>query len=401
MPSDGGAVNPKHEPRGRIPLSPFPVASLPSGVHLYLHVPFCARRCSYCDFAIAVRPETPSAEYAQRVLTEWERWRRDERWSAARELATVYFGGGTPSRLEPAAVASILETVHADLPIRAGAEITLEANPEDVTREAARAWAGAGINRVSLGVQSFDPAVLAWMHRTHSAEQVPEAVAHLRGAGISNLSLDLIYALPSHLQRDWAADLAQVLELQPAHLSLYGLTVESHTPLGRWVDRGQASPAPEERYADEFLLAHATLGDAGYRHYEVSNYGLPGQEARHNSAYWSRAPYLGLGPSAHSAVGGLRWWNLRDWVAWSRAIDAGDRGIAGEERLDPASIDLEKLYLGLRTDAGVPAGWVTLELRHAWAEAGWAMEAEDRLTLTAEGWLRLDSLMGQADVSRD
>ncbi len=401
MPSDGRTVNPTHESRGRIPLSPFPHASLPSGVHLYLHVPFCARRCSYCDFAIAVRPETPSAEYARRVLQEWERWRHHERWTGAREIATVYFGGGTPSRLEPAVLATILETIHADRPITAGAEITLEANPEDVTREAAVAWARAGINRVSLGVQSFDPAVLAWMHRTHSADQVPEAVTHLRGAGISNLSLDLIYALPASLDRDWGADLARGLELQPSHLSLYGLTVESHTPLGRWVDRGQASPAPEERYAAEFLQAHATLADAGYRHYEVSNYGQPGQEARHNSAYWSRAPYLGLGPSAHSASGVLRWWNLRDWSAWSRAIDAGESGVAGEERLDAVSIHLENVYLGLRTDAGVPADWVAPGLRHAWGAAGWAVEAEGRLTLTAEGWLRLDSLVGQVSRSPD
>lgn len=401
MPSDGGTVNPKIEFGGRIPLSPFSAASLPSGVHLYLHVPFCARRCSYCDFAIAVRPETPSADYARRVLKEWERSRHHERWTGAREIATVYFGGGTPSRLEPAVLASILETLHADLPIAAGAEITLEANPEDVTRTAAVAWARAGINRVSLGVQSFDPAVLAWMHRTHSAEQVPEAVAQLREAEISNLSLDLIYALPPHLERDWPADLARVLELRPSHLSLYGLTVESHTPLGRWVDRGQASPAPEERYAEEFLQAHATLADAGYRHYEVSNYGLPGQEARHNSAYWSRAAYLGLGPSAHSAAGALRWWNLRDWTAWSRAIEAGESGVAGEERLDPSSIHLENLYLGLRTDAGVPADWVFPDLRRAWGVAGWAVEAAGRLTLTAEGWLRLDSLVGQAGGNRD
>ncbi len=370
-------------------------------MHLYLHVPFCARRCSYCDFAIAVRRDTPSAEYADRVLAEWREWRGHPRWAGTREIATVYFGGGTPSRLEPGAIGRIMERIHADLPIAPDAEVTLEANPEDVTRDSSRAWHRAGINRVSLGVQSFDPAVLGWMHRTHTAAQVPEAVAVLRDAGLTDLSLDLIYALPANLERDWAADLAQILALNPPHLSLYGLTVETHTPLGRWVDRGQASPAPDERYAEEFLLAHATLCGAGYRHYEVSNYGLPGREARHNSAYWRRAPYLGLGPSAHSATGDLRWWNLRDWAAWSRAVAAGESAVAGEERLDPTSERLEDLYLGLRTDAGVPLDWVESERRHAWREAGWAIEEEGRLVLTAEGWLRLDSLAAQAGGSRD
>jgi oxygen-independent coproporphyrinogen-3 oxidase len=342
-----------------------------------------------------VRRETPSAAYADRVLAEWGRWRGHPRWAGSREIATIYFGGGTPSRVDPGAIARIIEGVRTDLAIAPGAEITLEANPEDVNRETAGAWARAGINRVSLGVQSFDPAVLAWMHRTHSTEQVPEAVAHLRAAGITNLSLDLIFALPASLERDWAGDLARVLALEPSHLSLYGLTVESHTPLGRWVDRGQARPAPEERYAEEFLLAHATLAAAGYRHYEVSNYGLPGREARHNSAYWRRAPYLGLGPSSHSATGDFRWWNLRDWTAWSRAIESGASAVAEEERLSPGSTRLEDIYLGLRTDAGVPLEWVEGGLRRTWEAAGWAAEAGGRLTLSAEGWLRLDSLVAQ------
>ncbi len=378
---------------------PLPVSRSPPllfGVHLYLHVPFCARRCSYCDFAIAVRRETPSREYADRVLAEWSHWRRHERWAGEQGIATVYFGGGTPSRLDPGEVARILDIIGSELPIAPGAEITLEANPEDVTDDAARAWQRAGVNRVSLGVQSFDPSVLAWMHRTHTAAQVPEAVARLRGAGLAELSLDMIYALPAHLGRDWRGDLAQVLALEAPHLSLYGLTVESHTPLGRWVDRGQASPAPDERYAEEFLLAHATLNAAGYRHYEVSNYGKPGHEARHNSAYWRRAPYLGLGPSAHSATGDLRWWNLREWAAWSLAIEAGDSAVAGEERLDATSRGLEDLYLGLRTDAGAGVGAVPAAVLGNWVEAGWAVVADGRVRLTPEGWLRLDALVASA-----
>jgi oxygen-independent coproporphyrinogen-3 oxidase len=368
-------------------------------MHLYLHVPFCARRCGYCDFAIAVRREVPSAEFAEAVLREWRRWMGDPLWAGAGQLATFYLGGGTPSRLAPDAVARILGEITAERPLAPGAEVTLEANPEDVTREAATAWRAAGVNRVSLGVQSFDPGVLAWMHRTHTAQDVPRAVAALRDAGIANLSLDLIFALPESLGRDWARDLDQALALEPDHLSLYGLTVERGTPLGRWVDRGEVRPVGEGRYAEEFLTAHVRLTAAGYRHYEVSNYGRPGREAVHNGAYWRRAPYLGLGPSAHSASGTRRWWNQREWAAWQRAILAGESAVAEEETLTPDAVGLEELYLTLRTDQGIEAERIPGRLLDPWLETGWARlegGAPRRVVLTAEGWLRLDALVSAA-----
>jgi putative oxygen-independent coproporphyrinogen III oxidase len=370
-------------------------------VHLYFHIPFCARRCSYCDFAIAVRRSIPSARYADLVLREWSRWQGASLWAEFHELATVYLGGGTPSRLAPGELARILARVQQDRPLRPGAEVTLEANPEDVTPEAARAWRGAGITRVSLGVQSFDPGVLDWMHRTHSAAQVPVAVATLREAGIPALSLDLIYALPSELSRDWARDLDQALALEPDHLSLYGLTVERHTPLGRWVDRGDTHAAPDERYATEFLLAHERLTTAGFRHYEVSNYGRPGQEAVHNSAYWRRAPFLGLGPSAHSGIEARRWWNLREWSAWEAAMAEGLPVVAGQESLDAAALALEALYLGLRTSEGVAATLLPHDLLETWVHEGWARSEAGRLKLTAEGWLRLDALVAHAARAAD
>lgn len=362
-------------------------------MHLYLHVPFCARRCSYCDFAIAVRRDTPSEEYADRVLAEWRRWRGESPWADFAELATIYLGGGTPSRLGAPALTRLLDTIRADRPLAAGGEVTLEANPEDVTAEAAAAWHKAGVNRVSLGVQSFDPSVLAWMHRTHDAAQVPRAVGVLREAGLSNLSLDLIYALPPDLPRDWGRDLDQALALEPEHLSLYGLTVERGTPLARWVARGDSHPAPDERYAGEFLQAHGTLTAAGFRHYEVSNYGRPGYHAVHNSAYWRRAPYLGLGPSAHSAFGARRWWNIREWREWSRQIGAGGSPVAGEESLDAAAIRIEDIYLGLRTDRGIPQSVLRPAQLASWRAAGWAVVEAGQVCLTAEGWLRLDALV--------
>ncbi|HTO72837.1 MAG TPA: radical SAM family heme chaperone HemW [Gemmatimonadales bacterium] len=364
-------------------------------MHLYIHVPFCARRCSYCDFAIAVRREVPSTRYAEAVLREWEGLAREEIWSRSPAVDTIYFGGGTPSLLEPPELARILTRIRSDRVVAPDAELTLEANPDDVTAPRASAWRAMGINRVSLGVQSFDPAVLDWMHRTHAAEQVPVAVEILRAAGIADLSLDLIFALPDAQRRDWQRDLDRALALGPNHLSLYGLTVEPHTPLGRWVERGVAHAGSDDRYAEEFLVADARLREAGFEHYEVSNYARPGHRARHNSAYWERAPFLGLGPSAHSGWERRRRWNLREWSAWESALREGKSPVAGEETLDDEALDLEQTYLGLRTSRGVPASWIPEADRRAWTASGWLTgEMNGYLALTADGWLRLDSLVG-------
>jgi oxygen-independent coproporphyrinogen-3 oxidase len=368
-------------------------------MHLYLHIPFCARRCSYCDFAIAVRRRVPSAEYADAVLAEWNQRQNDPAWDGAETIETIYLGGGTPSHLAPGQIARILDTIGRSRTIAGDAEITLEANPDDITTAAARCWRSAGVNRISLGVQSFDPAVLRWMHRTHSVEQVPAAVATLRDTGLDELSLDLIFGLPAELGRDWAADLQRAMELDPAHLSLYGLTVEPATPMGHWVERGDVTPIGEETYATEFLLAHRSLGSAGYHHYEVSNYARTGHRARHNSAYWQRASYLGLGPGAHSGAGKVRRWNVRDWSAYRRLIAAGDSVEAGAEELDADAVRLEELYLGLRTVEGVPAGMLNATERTRWQEQGWSFEEGGRVRLTAEGWLRLDALVASASRS--
>jgi oxygen-independent coproporphyrinogen-3 oxidase len=361
-------------------------------VHLYFHVPFCARRCSYCDFAIAVRRHVPSDIYVRAVLREWEQCQSHESWDGSEVVDTVYFGGGTPSRLDPAGISAIMRRIAADRRISPSAEVTLETNPDDVTPDRADAWTAAGVNRVSLGAQSFDPTVLAWMHRTHTAGQTLEAVEVLRSAGIGELSLDLIFGLPASLGRSWRADLDLALALQPEHLSLYGLTVEEHTPLARWAARGEVVPVDEDRYAAEFLEADAVLGAAGYEHYEVSNYARPGRRARHNGAYWRRAAFIGLGPSAHSGWGRHRRWNLREWTAYERAVAAGDSPVAGSERLDDEALDLEELYLGLRTRDGVAAERVPPGSVAAWLSAGWASASLGRIRLSAEGWLRLDAL---------
>ena len=362
-------------------------------MHLYIHVPFCGRRCSYCDFAIAVRREAPAAEFIDAVLREWDVRRQHPAWGDSPRVASVYFGGGTPSRLRPSAIARLIERIASDQPLDNGVEITLEANPEDVSPTSAAGWRAAGVNRLSLGAQSFDDQALAWMHRTHGATAVPAAVESARAAGFDNVSLDLIFALPAALERDWDRDLAQALALAPEHLSLYGLTTEPQTPLARWTERGLVRAADDERYAAEYLAAHAALTAAGYEHYEVSNAARPGRRSRHNSGYWNGAAYVGLGPSAHSCAAGERWWNVRQWSAYQRAVMSGTDWVAGRESPDPEGGRLEILYLGLRTAEGVRGDAVPPVTAQQWIANGWAESGAGRLRLTVEGWLRLDALV--------
>lgn len=372
--------------------------------HLYIHVPFCQRRCSYCDFSIAVRKRIPATEYVDAVLREFRLLGgtdpgRQPGGSGGEALETVYFGGGTPSLLPPDAISALLTSLRDAFhvtPSRDDVEVTLEANPEDVTRESATAWRRAGVNRVSLGAQSFDDRVLRWMHRSHDGARIGDAVRALRAAGIENVSLDLIFALPAELQRDWERDLDQALALLPSHLSLYGLTVEARTPLARWISRGATSTPDDERYAEEYLLAHLRLAACGYRFYEVSNACRDGFRSRHNSAYWSGRAYLGLGPAAHSFDGRARRWNTPAWEDYRQALAAGQSPLQSEEVLTDEQRELERLYLALRTDQGLaptPPDGPLPPATAQWVERGWAEVRERRLVCSPEGWLRLDALV--------
>jgi oxygen-independent coproporphyrinogen-3 oxidase len=361
--------------------------------HLYVHVPFCARRCSYCDFSIAVRREVPVHDYIDGIRRELElRALGRSPGAGILELDTLYLGGDTPSRLEGAGVAALLETIREHATWSEGAEVTIEANPDDVTPGSAREWRAAGVNRVSLGAQTFSPPALAWMHRTHDAEQIGAAVSHLRDAGIAQLSLDLIFALPPEVERDWRNDLTQALALRPDHISLYGLTVEPHTPLGHWRDRGEVSESPDTGYESDFLLAHDTLGGAGYEHYEVSNYALRGARARHNSSYWRHVPYAAIGPAAHRFDGERRSWNVGPYAEWLHRLRKGVDPTEGEELLSPAEVDSERTYIGLRTIDGLVLSEEQWAHTTRWREEGWASVVGDRLRLTPLGWLRLDAL---------
>jgi oxygen-independent coproporphyrinogen-3 oxidase len=358
--------------------------------HLYVHVPFCARRCSYCDFSIAVRKFTPVDDFLRG--TERELDLRIPIGDHAPELDTLYLGGGTPSRLGAEGILRLLHRIARHASLASDAEVTIEANPDDVTERRAAAWSAAGVNRISLGSQSFDARVLEWMHRAHTAEDIPRAVQVARAAGIENLSLDLIFAAPVELERDWQRDVESAVALEPRHLSLYGLTVEPGTPLARWQSRGEAHEAPEERFEQEFLDAHNTLAAAGYEHYEVSNYARAGARSRHNLAYWSRVPYLGLGPSAHSFDGSARWWNEAAYAEWLMRLDAGGDPLEEREVLTEEQVEAERIYLGLRTTHGIAIPPGSESMVHRWRSEGWADITGGTVRLTPLGWLRLDAL---------
>ena len=365
--------------------------------HVYVHVPFCARRCSYCDFAIAVRRAVPSAEYAGALARELE---LRSLGSVAERVDTIYLGGGTPSRLGSDGVRRVLDALAPHFPPGDDAEITIEANPDDVDDAAVEAWRTAGVNRVSLGVQSFDDRALAWMHRTHESARVVQAARALANGGIPNWSLDLIFALPADLGRDWTRDLDRALELSPPHVSLYGLTVEPHTPIARWRDRGANVEGGEDSYEIEYLLAHDRLSNAGYAHYEVSNFGRPGFESRHNRGYWTGAPYVGLGPAAHGFDGTARRWNEREYAAWLRRIESGEDPVGGSEELTDENRIAEEVYLGLRTSDGLAVSGAEVALAEPWVQSGWAAIEANRLRLSPTGWLRLDALAASLTMVR-
>ena len=364
--------------------------------HLYVHAPFCARRCNYCDFAVHVAKTGDLGAWLVAIGREWAMLTEEEPGVGdVPSLRTLYVGGGTPSHLGAGAMEGLAAIIGPHRLENPRLEWTSEANPESFTPELAARWREAGVNRISLGVQSFQENVLRWMGRLHGAEGAERAVRTARQAGYDNLSVDLIFGLPAHLDRDWSADLERALALEPEHVSLYGLTIEDGTSLGRRVAEGREIPLDEEAYRAEYHEAVERLTDAGYGHYEVSNFARPGRESRHNAAYWSDAPYLGLGNGAHSFLPPRRLWNVREWTEYRDRLMRGEDPTEDREELGPEERRLEAIWLGLRTSRGLelnrPAPRV-LGLLEGWASEGLARIEGDRVRLTPEGWLVMDRL---------
>ena len=317
-------------------------------------------------------------------------------------LRTIYVGGGTPSLLGLGAMDAFAQMLAAYADFDGDVEWTAEANPESLTPELARDWAAAGVNRVSLGAQTFHEPALRWMGRMHGPDGPERAIGAARDAGLDNVSVDLIFGLPVRLGRDWASDLERAVSLEPAHVSLYGLTAETNTPLGGWVGSGREQLADEDAYATEYLLAAERLPPAGFDHYEVSNFGRPGCTSRHNRAYWTGDAYLGLGPGAHSFAAGERWWNERDWMRYRERVAESGLARAGDERVEAEASALERVWLGLRTSDGIDVALATprqLALLAVWEREGWAARSQDRVRLTPQGWLLLDRLTVELDAA--
>ncbi|MGD8497023.1 MAG: radical SAM family heme chaperone HemW [Gemmatimonadales bacterium] len=367
---------------------------------VYVHVPFCAKRCHYCDFSVARAATPPLDAYFDALARDLDAWFEEYGWAEPVRVETLFIGGGTPSLLGPDGMrrlAALLRTRFTWDPARV--EWTAEANPNSLTDEVCAAWRELGVNRLSIGVQSFQDGPLAWLGRLHDAAEAASAVERAGAAGFERINVDLIFGLPDDVPRDWGSDVARALELGVTHVSAYGLTAEPRTPLGRLVDLGRVRMPGDRRYGDEYLEVAGVLARAGYEHYEVSNFARPGHASVHNWHYWDGSEYLGLGPSAHSYLCGERIWNVHRWDRYRRAAETRDTLREGRERPDSAARRLERIWLGLRTRAGVPwaeVGPVGHEAKLAsWRDEGWIAPDGAALRLTPAGWLRLDPIAAE------
>jgi oxygen-independent coproporphyrinogen III oxidase len=357
---------------------------------LYIHVPFCRSKCVYCDF------------YSVTGGALVERWLR----ALEKEMAfynrafthfdTLYIGGGTPSLLGSAEITALFGALRRHFTFSPNAETTMEANPDDANAEWLALVRSLGVNRISFGVQSFSDRELAFLQRRHDAAGAARAIEAARDAGFTNIGLDLIYGLPGQSKGDWLATLERAVSFKPAHLSCYQLTAEGETPLKEMIDRGSARLPGDEMGRRLFLLTSSLLEAHGFLHYEVSNFAASEDlTCGHNEKYWRHVPYLGLGPSAHSFDGTRRWWNHRSVEDYCDALDRGVPPVEEAEHLSTEQLDLERLYLGLRTSTGIGLEDLPKEsapILRQLRKAKLIRLDRNRITPTVRGYLVADSL---------
>jgi len=369
---------------------------------LYLHIPFCSRKCPYCDFFSIASTDILLETYPSLLI-------RHLNWASSRKqpgpFETIYFGGGTPSLLPPAVIADILQAVQQTFGITHDAEITFEANPGTVSEQSLAGYRQAGINRLSLGLQTCNDNHLANLGRLHNRQEGLDAFGRARDVGFDNISLDLMFALPGQTTAELEEDLHSFLELSPEHLSCYGLTAEPETPFHRKVKSGEMTLPDEDFYADTFMLVHKRLSEAGYEHYEIANYALKGRACRHNLGYWQRQSFLGIGPGAHSFCA-LHWGSRSavppDLAAYQHALVNAKEPTQHLEVFDQESALRETIYLALRTRNGISDSELQQRfgctLQEAFPEAvaasaPWLIYNNGRWTLTPAGWLIFDRLI--------
>ena len=364
----------------------------------YLHIPFCTQRCGYCSFNTA--PETPGAvdRFLPALLGEMDLVARAP-WASGIDLGSVFLGGGTPSLLPIEAMTRILERLRARFGVTANAEVTVECNPESVSRERLEGYRRAGVTRISLGVQSLDDRILPTLERLHTAAQARDAFDAARAAGFDDVSVDLIYGLPGLDLPTWEATVKEALDWKPDHLSAYALTLDEGS---LWHAAGVTGVPPEETTTAQYRRLAELAAEAGLEHYEVSNYARRGHRSAHNQVYWHAEEYLGLGPGACGYLGEVRYGNVKPVERYAAMIAGGLAPVGTHETLTARQRLAERLILGLRLREGVPAAWIEervsigparlRDVLDAWRERGLLVEGAGRVWLTEAGFLLSDAL---------
>ncbi len=318
---------------------------------LYLHIPYCEKKCIYCDF-YSIDTMNSMEQFLDALEKEIAMYA--DQYSSRESFETIFFGGGTPSLLPPSTLERILNALLSHYRIDSGAEITVETNPGTVDPEKLRGYRSIGVNRLSIGIQSFHPDELKFLSRIHTADEATSCVENAYRAGFDNVSVDLIFSLPNQTLERWKENIWRAITLQPKHISAYSLIIEQHTPLFTMVQEGTVKPLPEEKDTAMYETTLAMMAENGFRQYEVSNFAMPGFECRHNKNYWNHSNYLSFGPSAHSfwkehSTKGRRWWNSRSIAHYCDAIGKGTFPVAGSENVEKDTMFSEAVFLGLRT----------------------------------------------------
>lgn len=365
---------------------------------VYLHIPFCRQRCHYCSFATGLYRPAAMGRFLAALHREIDMVGAAG-WTRGVTVESVFLGGGTPSLLEADEIAEILDHLGTRFAVSPGAEVTAEANPENLSRGKLEEYRRAGVNRLSLGVQSLDPEILTRLGRLHSADDAWRAFDDARAAGFDNLSVDLMYGVPGLELRGWASTVRAVLSWTPDHLSAYGLTLDEGS---RWAAQGVAQLPTEEEVVSQYWFLARLAREMGYQHYEISNYCRPGRRARHNQGYWRGEEYLALGPAAAGFLGDVRYGNVKPVEHYSTLLLRGASPVGHWERLTDRQRLGERLILGLRLTDGVPARWLEERaavdadrlprLVEAWQGEGLLVMDRERARLTERGFLVSDAL---------
>jgi len=373
---------------------------------IYIHIPFCKQACVYCNFHFSTSLQLKN-DFLQALLKEIN-LRKD--YLQGESIETIYFGGGSPSLLSPVEIESILDEIAKNFRVDSTSEITLEANPDDVTPEKAGAWRVLGINRLSLGIQSFHDDDLRWMNRAHSAQQAVISLEQVKAAGFSNLTIDLIYGTPTLTDEKWSENVEQAIQWEIPHLSCYALTVEPKTALEKFISAGTVQDVNSDDQARQFLMLIDWLEESGYEHYEISNFCLPGFASQHNSSYWQQKKYLGLGPSAHSFNGNSRQWNIANNSLYNSSIK-NDLPAFEIEQLDSIHRLNEYIMTSLRTSEGLNLEFVSKEFgegrmnmleenSRAYQKKGSVTNEARMIRLTKKGKLLADGIAADLFIER-